>query len=58
MKNVINRAIMAKKKKEYIDPIVCVELLNTHEMMKTDGTSPVMPPGPGTGAAPQREIFY
>jgi len=57
MKNVINRAFMAKKKKEYIDPIVCVELFNTQEMMKASGSSPDTPIDPGT-PAPQREYIY
>ena len=45
------------KKKEYIDPIVCVELFNTQEMMKASGSSPETPIDPGT-PAPQREFIY
>lgn len=45
------------KKKDYLEPLVCVALYNTQEMMIVSGTSPDFPDDPGT-PAPQREIFY
>ena len=46
------------KKKQYIIPSIDICLLSTKELLKTDGTSPGLPPGPGT-QAPRRktEVF-
>ena len=44
------------KKKDYLEPLVCVALYNTQEMMKASGTSPEMPVDPGK-QAPKREVY-
>lgn len=44
------------KKKDYLEPLVCVALYNTQEMMKVSETSP-MPDDPGTTPAPKREVY-
>lgn len=45
------------KKKDYLEPLVCVALYNTQEMMKASGSSPETPIDPGT-PAPQREVYF
>lgn len=47
------------KKKLYIFPIVEVALLCTKELMKTEGTSPDLPPDPGGNSALRKrtEVF-
>ena len=52
------------EKKQYIVPLIDVRLLNTCEIMIAGGTSPALPPGPGTeqnnsNTAPARrtEVF-
>ena len=43
------------KKKDYLEPLVCVALYNTQEMMKASGTSPDFPDDPPS--APKREVY-
>ena len=47
------------EKKRYIVPTMDVLAFNTSELMKTEGSSPGLPPGPGMGTAPERrtEVF-
>lgn len=45
------------EKKLYIVPTTDVLLLDTFELMKTEGSSPGLPPGPGNAPARRTDVF-
>ena len=42
------------RQKNYIIPLIAVELWNMQELMKASGSSPELPPDPSLGGAPSR----